>query len=674
MEPHTSYIFNIVVRDEWKYEMILNSDYHFVETLSTFIEDVSFNSAPTFLVSPRLGNILTRNISLFFPQTIKWRNVVQNGYAKPMRYEFRAFHVSLDETFFLETDFCGLSDHAINSKLTRLVPKPELDAGEYFLNHMTNNTKTFFIDELMDKSPGRKSLGLEYIYAETNSDVSEFTFENVLNFAYYYVTIRACYGNYSNPECSNPTLILNQTAKNILDDKVENITAVSVGSHYELTWDVPKNPNGQILYFLLKTIGTTQTEETEICVSYQEYKRNRRKVIMTDAQPDLFSVSMRSVGSEWGFKPAEVKVKSNIKLSQGSWKMYLLLLVLGIVIVIVMTVSYLLWQKWKTDPLRHVNSHINSNNSVFVKPYEPDDNFEVAKESVEWANEIGSGYFGKVFEGTLRMSDSGIKSVAVKTVNEEASHEESTNFLNEASIMKNFNTTHIVQLLGIVSKTQPYLVIMELMSNGDLKTFLRKNRSVDDVFPISKSYAKFELHQFVPHVSHMAIQIADGMAYMEQKKFIHRDLAARNCMVAADFTVKIGDFGLSRDIYMSDYYRHGVNTVMPVRWMAPECLKDGIFSSKSDVFSYGIVLWEIVTYSEQPYQGLSNEQVVQFVTKGGIAQQSKENCPENIFELMQRCWKFDPCERISFIEIIEALINEAPEKFRENSFYCLHDE
>ena len=171
----------------------------------------------------------------------------------------------------------------------------------------------------------------------------------------------------------------------------------------------------------------------------------------------------------------------------------------------------------------------------------------------------------------------------------------------------------------------------------------------------------------------MAIQIADGLAFMEKNKFVHRDLAARNCMVTADYTVKIGDFGFSRDIHMSDYYRSGENTTMPVRWMAPECLRDGIFSSQSDVFSYGIVLWETVTYGDQPYQGLSNYEVVNFIIKGGTVQQSKENFPEHIFELMQRCWKFDPCERISLIEIIKALIDEAPESFRDHSFYYDQD-
>ena len=107
--------------------------------------------------------------------------------------------------------------------------------------------------------------------------------------------------------------------------------------------------------------------------------------------------------------------------------------------------------------------------------------------------------------------------------------------------------------------------------------------------------------------------------------------------------------------------------------MAPECLKNGIFTGRSDVFSYGIVLWEIMTYGEHPYKGLSNKKVVNFVVNGGTEKITKEKCPENIIELIQKCWKLDPCERFSFIEIIKSLIDEEPENFREHSFYCLQD-
>ena len=598
---------------------------------------------------------------------MKWRNVVDDGYARPIRYELRAFHVSLNETFLIKNDFCKLSNLE-SKRLLKPIMNLRHSRQNSFPEYLIPDADLLFINELLDESPGRESYkGLEYIYGEAGPDDVEFTFTNFLSFAYYYVTIRACYGNYSQPDCSNPTLILTQTKEDQYDNEVENIKVEFVDSHFELTWDIPKNSNGPILYFHVKTNGTMESAR---CITYQEYIRNDRKFIITDLQPDLLSVSMRSVGSDWDLKPAEVKIKSKIQTGQDMWKIHLLLLVLGIVIVIVMMESYQLWQERKTNRSRQVIKLIDK---VFVKPNEPDDSYEVTRESVELSNEIGKVDFGRFFKGTLKTANGGIQSVAVKMVNEDATPEESADLLHEASIMKKFDSIHIVQLLGIVTKTQPYLVIMELMANGDLKTFLRKNRPVGGVSTTSNNYTAFWLHHIIPPVSHMAIQIADGMAYMEQKKFVHYNLAARNCMVTADYTVKIGNFDSAQDIHESDYYRLGVNSVIPVRWMPPECLRDGIFSSQSDVFSYGIVLWEIVTYGEQPYKGLSNEQVVKFVTNGGTEEKPIENCPENIFELMQRCWKFDPCERISFIEIIEALIGEAPENFREHSFYYLKD-
>ncbi|GFY37051.1 insulin receptor [Trichonephila inaurata madagascariensis] len=231
--------------------------------------------------------------------------------------------------------------------------------------------------------------------------------------------------------------------------------------------------------------------------------------------------------------------------------------------------------------------------------------------------------------------------------------------------MKAFNCHHVVKLLGVVSKGHPTLVIMELMGKGDLKAYLRSRRP-DNEENIGNHIVP---PPTLSEILQMAVEIADGMTYLAAKKFVHRDLAARNCMVSDDLTVKIGDFGMTRDIYETDYYRKGGKGLLPVRWMAPECLKDGLFSSQSDVWSYGVVLWEMATLASQPYQGLANEQVLHFVISGG-KMSKPENCPAKLYAIMELCWAKNPKARPTFTELIDMLLPDINQNhFREVSFY-----
>ncbi|NXP84946.1 IGF1R factor, partial [Passerina amoena] len=282
-------------------------------------------------------------------------------------------------------------------------------------------------------------------------------------------------------------------------------------------------------------------------------------------------------------------------------------------------------------------SHSDGDGVIPTHPtvYMPDE-WEVSREKITVIRELGQGSFGMVYEGVaLGLVTEGEETkVALKTVNELATMRERIEFLNEASVMKAFKCHHVVRLLGVVSQGQPALVIMELMTRGDLKSYLRSLRPEAENNPGLPPPSLKDMIQ-------MAGEIADGMAYLSANKFVHRDLAARNCMVSEDFTVKIGDFGMTRDIYETDYYRKGGKGLLPVRWMSPEALKDGIFNTQSDVWwvlgwaelgdlgvpraeqrrsgrSFGVVLWEIATLAEQPYQGMSNEQVLRFVMDNGV--------------------------------------------------------
>lgn len=293
--------------------------------------------------------------------------------------------------------------------------------------------------------------------------------------------------------------------------------------------------------------------------------------------------------------------------------------------------------------------------------YVPDD-WEVARSRVELIGEIGQGSFGMVYDGRLYNADgSGPQPCAIKTVNVQAADRDRIEFLNEASVMKAFNTHHVVKLLGVVSQGQPTLVIMELMKRGDLKSYLRSHRPDNEENPRHTPPS-------LKRILRMAVEISDGMAYLAAKKFVHRDLAARNCMVADDLTVKIGDFGMTRDIYETEYYRKGSKGLLPVRWMAPESLKDGIFTSSSDAWSYGIVLYEMATLASQPYQGLSNDQVLRYVIDGGIMERP-ENCPDKLYCVMRLCWEHKPSSRPSFLDLVTLLQNDTTTDFQHVSFY-----
>ncbi|XP_043589544.1 tyrosine-protein kinase transmembrane receptor Ror-like isoform X3 [Bombus pyrosoma] len=272
------------------------------------------------------------------------------------------------------------------------------------------------------------------------------------------------------------------------------------------------------------------------------------------------------------------------------------------------------------------------------------------RESLVFLEDIGEGCFGKVYKGESCVGDSK-EIVAIKVLKESASREAEEDFMREVDIMSTFGHKNILSLKGVVLRegnNSPWMVF-EYMPYGDLAEVLRSNSR-----QFSRS-TKPGLQPLTQESLHwITIQIAAGMTYLSGQRFVHRDLACRNCLVGSDLVVKIADFGMSRDVYTCDYYKIGGSRLLPVRWMSPESVMYGRFTLESDVWSFGVVLWEVYSFGKQPYYGHNNEEVVKLIFQG-IMLIPPEGCPPFVCQLMRECWKTDPKDRIKFSEILERL-------------------
>ncbi|XP_059906590.1 tyrosine-protein kinase ABL1 isoform X1 [Gadus macrocephalus] len=260
------------------------------------------------------------------------------------------------------------------------------------------------------------------------------------------------------------------------------------------------------------------------------------------------------------------------------------------------------------------------------------DKWEMERTDITMKHKLGGGQYGEVYEGVWKKYN---LTVAVKTLKEDTMEVEE--FLKEAAVMKEIKHPNLVQLLGVCTREPPFYIITEFMTHGNLLDYLREcNRE--------------EVNAVV--LLYMATQISSAMEYLERKNFIHRDLAARNCLVGENHLVKVADFGLSR-LMTGDTYTAHAGAKFPIKWTAPESLAYNKFSIKSDVWAFGVLLWEIATYGMSPYPGIDLSQVYELLEKD-YRMDRPEGCPEKVYELMRACWKWIPAERPSFAETHQA--------------------
>ncbi|XP_077257611.1 activated Cdc42 kinase-like isoform X5 [Temnothorax americanus] len=265
--------------------------------------------------------------------------------------------------------------------------------------------------------------------------------------------------------------------------------------------------------------------------------------------------------------------------------------------------------------------------------------------------ELGVGEFGVVQQGVWTNDGERIQ-VAIKCLSRERMQNNPIEFLKEAAIMHSIDHEHIVRLYGVVLDTNSLMLVTELAPLRSLLECL-KEPSLRASFPV------LSLCDF-------AVQIADGMQYLEAKRLIHRDLAARNILVFSKNKVKISDFGLSRALGVGkDYYQtnFNVNLKLPIAWCAPECISYLKFTSASDVWAYGVTLYEMFSYGFQPWAALTGHQILEAIDEPNFQRlEQPECCPKEYFSLMQQCWQHEPLKRPKFADLINLLPELKPEQ------------
>lgn len=283
---------------------------------------------------------------------------------------------------------------------------------------------------------------------------------------------------------------------------------------------------------------------------------------------------------------------------------------------------------------------------------------EYPRNDIVYIRDIGQGAFGRVFKAKAPniIKDEYDCLIAVKMLKEDASDELLQDFQREASLMVEFDHPNIVKLLGVCAIGNPLCLLFEYMKKGDLNEFLRLN-SCDNYIIRRHSMDIYSEHKPSLNTSnqlYIAKQIACGMVYLSEKGYVHRDLATRNCLVGDDLEVKISDFGLARSIHSLEYYRGSEHDAIPIRWMPPESILYNKFTVQSDVWSFGVLLWELFSFALQPYYGMTHEEVVQFVKDGKVLA-CPENTPKQVYDLMKMCWNTKPTSRPLFHHLLKSL-------------------
>uniref|UniRef100_A0A1A8D2I9 receptor protein-tyrosine kinase n=2 Tax=Nothobranchius TaxID=28779 RepID=A0A1A8D2I9_NOTKA len=425
-----------------------------------------------------------------------------------------------------------------------------------------------------------------------------------------------------------------------------------------LSWQQPERPNGIILDYEIKYY---EKEEQE--TSYTILRARGCNVTLSGLKPNtayLLQIRARTAAGYGASSPSfqfETSPDSAFSISSESSQVVLIAVSSAVAIILLTVLLYVLIGRFccrsrskhpDEKRLHFGNGHLRLPGiRTYVDPHTYEDPsqavHEFAKEldasCIAIDKVVGAGEFGEVCSGRLKLPSKKEICVAIKTLKGGYTDKQRRDFLAEASIMGQFDHPNIIRLEGVVTRSKPVMIVTEYMENGSLDSFLRKHD------------AQFTGIQLVG----MLRGIASGMKYLSDMGYVHRDLAARNILVNSNLVCKVSDFGMSRvleDDPEAAYTTRGGK--IPIRWTAPEAIAYRKFTSSSDVWSYGIVMWEVMSYGERPYWDMSNQDVIKAIDEG-YRLPPPMDCPMALHQLMLDCWQRERADRPKFGQIVNML-------------------
>ncbi|KAM4521740.1 ephrin type-A receptor 7 isoform 2-T2 [Odontesthes bonariensis] len=434
----------------------------------------------------------------------------------------------------------------------------------------------------------------------------------------------------------------------------------------QLSWQQPQQPNGVITEYEIKYYEKEQKDRI-----YSTVRSKSTSATVNNLKPStayVFQIRAFTAAGYGTYGPRlEITTKEEataaiVSSEQNPVIIIAVVAVAGTIILVFMVFGFIIGRRYALagpidSPLLHCGyskADQEGDEELYfqcTKTYIDPETYEDPNRAVhQFAKEldascikiervIGAGEFGEVCSGRLKLPGKRDVSVAIKTLKVGYTEKQKRDFLCEASIMGQFDHPNVVHLEGVVTRGKPVMIVIEYMENGSLDAFLRKHDG------------QFTAIQLVG----MLRGIAAGMRYLADMGYVHRDLAARNILVNSNLVCKVSDFGLSRVI---DDDPEAVYTTtggkIPVRWTAPEAIQYRKFTSASDVWSYGIVMWEVMSYGERPYWDMSNQDVIKAIEEG-YRLPAPMDCPPGLHQLMLDCWQKDRAERPKFDQIVGVL-------------------